>query len=97
MDKHNLPWERDDRNSNYIFIKQWITDENQLTLFEDTKKQRERERIADSAAELMRERETFVTEERRMMREERRMIADANTVERRRERDHLPLVRNKSI
>lgn len=54
-------------DSNYIVIKQWIPEHDQIILFDHTKKQKER-----------------------------KMITDSNTVEVRRERDNLLLVRKKS-
>ena len=48
------------RDSNYIIIKQWIPEGDQLLLFEHTKKLRERKRIADSTVELRRERDNLL-------------------------------------
>ncbi|KAL8739049.1 MAG: hypothetical protein Q9181_000231 [Wetmoreana brouardii] len=41
LDDYGLPWEWDDRDSNYIVIKRWISDKDQDTLFEHTRKLKE--------------------------------------------------------
>ncbi|KAI4240284.1 MAG: hypothetical protein L6R40_005220 [Gallowayella cf. fulva] len=41
LDAYGLPWEWDDRDSNYIVIKRWINEHDQDGLFEHTRKLRE--------------------------------------------------------
>ncbi|CAD6566185.1 MAG: hypothetical protein ASARMPRED_008581 [Alectoria sarmentosa] len=60
LDEYNLPWEWDERDSNYIVIKQWIPEQDQIVLFDHTKKLRERKLITDSTVELKRERDTLL-------------------------------------
>lgn len=60
LDEYNLPWEWDERDSNYIVIKQWIPEGDQTLLFDHTKKLRERKLITDSTVELRREKDNLL-------------------------------------
>lgn len=60
LDEYNLPWEWDERDSNYIVIKQWIPEGDQIILFDHTKKLREKKMITDSTVELKRERDNLL-------------------------------------
>ena len=48
------------RDSNYIVIKQWIPEGDQIILFEHTKKLKERKMITDSTVELRREKDNLL-------------------------------------
>lgn len=48
------------RDTNYIIIKQWIPEGDQVVLFEHTKKLRERKMITDSTMELRREKDNLL-------------------------------------
>lgn len=60
LDEYLLPWEWDDRDSNYIVIRKWIPEAEQIILFDHTKKQREKKMIADTTVELRRERDNLL-------------------------------------
>ncbi|KAL8970662.1 MAG: hypothetical protein Q9183_001410 [Haloplaca sp. 2 TL-2023] len=49
LDAYDLPWEWDDRDSNYIVIKRWINENDQDKLFEHTRKLREQRLLTNSA------------------------------------------------
>ncbi|KAL8736260.1 MAG: hypothetical protein Q9166_000415 [cf. Caloplaca sp. 2 TL-2023] len=55
LDAYDLPWEWDDRDSNYIVIKRWINENDQDKLFEHTRKLREQRLLTNSAVELKKE------------------------------------------
>ena len=48
------------RDSNYIVIKQWIPEADQLILFDHSKKLRERKMITDTTVELRREKDNLL-------------------------------------
>ncbi|KAL2059677.1 hypothetical protein ABVK25_000970 [Lepraria finkii] len=56
LDEHDLPWEWDTRDLNYILIQQWIPVNDQAILFEHTRKLRERKQLTDTTFELRKER-----------------------------------------
>ncbi|KAM0794610.1 hypothetical protein BDR22DRAFT_682712 [Usnea florida] len=58
LDEYNLPWEWDPRDTNYIIIKQWIPEGDQLILFEHTKKLKEKKLITDVS--LVREKDNLL-------------------------------------
>ncbi|KAJ5217336.1 hypothetical protein N7468_010344 [Penicillium chermesinum] len=47
---YNLPWEWDERDSNYIIIKRWITEDFQEELFSHTRRLREGKVIAQTSS-----------------------------------------------
>ncbi|KAL8771175.1 MAG: hypothetical protein Q9209_003346 [Squamulea sp. 1 TL-2023] len=55
LDAYDLPWEWDDRDSNYIVIKQWINENDQDKLFEHTRKLREQRLLTSAPVELIKE------------------------------------------
>ncbi|KAL8694365.1 MAG: hypothetical protein Q9218_001002 [Villophora microphyllina] len=55
LDAYGLPWEWDDRDSNYIVIKRWINENDQDKLFEHTRKLREQRLLTNTAVELKKE------------------------------------------
>lgn len=48
------------RDSNYIIITQWIPQDDQIILFDHTKKLRERKQITESNVELRREKDNLL-------------------------------------
>ncbi|KAL8682211.1 MAG: hypothetical protein Q9186_001749 [Xanthomendoza sp. 1 TL-2023] len=55
LDAYELPWEWDDRDSNYIVIKRWINENDQDKLFEHTRKLREQRLLTSAPVELRKE------------------------------------------
>ncbi|KAL8781657.1 MAG: hypothetical protein Q9213_005922 [Squamulea squamosa] len=58
LDAYDLPWEWDDRDSNYIVIKRWINENDQDKLFEHTRRlreQREQKLLTAAPVELKKE------------------------------------------
>ncbi|KAL8929804.1 MAG: hypothetical protein Q9208_000948 [Pyrenodesmia sp. 3 TL-2023] len=55
LDAYGLPWEWDDRDSNYIIIKRWITENDQDKLFEHSRKLREQKLLTNETLELKKE------------------------------------------
>ncbi|KAL9600123.1 MAG: hypothetical protein Q9219_003379 [cf. Caloplaca sp. 3 TL-2023] len=49
LDAYDLPWEWDDRDSNYIVIKRWINQNDQDKLFDHTRKLREQRLLPSSS------------------------------------------------
>ncbi|KAI4217015.1 MAG: hypothetical protein L6R36_009316 [Xanthoria steineri] len=46
LEAFNLPWEWDDRDSSYIIIKQWLNEDDQERLFEDSRERRHQRELA---------------------------------------------------
>ncbi|KAL8763382.1 MAG: hypothetical protein Q9184_000770 [Pyrenodesmia sp. 2 TL-2023] len=55
LDAFDLPWEWDDRDSNFIIIKGWINENDQDRLFEHSRKLREQRLITNEKIELKKE------------------------------------------
>jgi len=47
---YNLPWDWDERDSNYIIIKRWITEDFQEELFAHTRRIREGKLVAQTSS-----------------------------------------------
>ncbi|KAK2809941.1 hypothetical protein FQN50_003355 [Emmonsiellopsis sp. PD_5] len=45
LDAYKLPWEYDDRDQNFVVIRQWISDEMQEALFEHTRQLRQEQKL----------------------------------------------------
>ncbi|KAL8953059.1 MAG: hypothetical protein Q9222_001052 [Ikaeria aurantiellina] len=55
LDAYDLPWEWDDRDSNFVVIKRWINENDQDKLFEHTRRLREQRLLTNTAVELKKE------------------------------------------
>ncbi|KAL8757990.1 MAG: hypothetical protein Q9184_004061 [Pyrenodesmia sp. 2 TL-2023] len=55
LDAYDLPWEWDDRDSNYLIIRRWISEPEQDRLFEHTRRLHEEGEMTNATIELRKE------------------------------------------
>ncbi|KAI9881026.1 MAG: hypothetical protein M1830_008908 [Pleopsidium flavum] len=65
LDVFHLPWEWDDRDTEYILIKQWVPEHDQDALFEHSRKLREGRLLTNTTKELKKERDKLLLVKRK--------------------------------